>query len=529
MVAKKIHRSASTFTQQPSNVNIIEAIPPEETGQLQPLDPMLNQPPPVYTATSIPPLPPASSISSSPGPSHGSVLPYPDLSQAPKMLFRPRQPLPERSIEGARTTPTILLAGLTGSGKSTLISHLTNAPVKIGHDLNSCTSEITTYTVNISGQVVRLIDTPGFDDTEWSDSDILSVIGITLAKIYEKQIPLLGVVYLHRISDPRVGGASRKSVRILEAMVGAPAFGSVLLVTTMWDKVSPAEGEKREKELVSNPEFFGTMCNRGQALGAMVQRHTGTRESAEGIMNKFIHRQYSSKQVQTVLLIQRQLVDGRLPMEETDAGKIVDAGLRQQQAKQQEELKELELALRECRDDSVLAQLKEEHQAQLARAQELSASRQGLKGDYKKLAQRLIPPPSSAEMEKIANEDSIAVSEIIALKEELKELKDQLQSAQDNQTEQEIELLQVKEEQRHQRNITKMEQDRLMDLHRQLEEKKEQLARKEKRRDRKRLEREYHGHGYGHGYEHGYHGHGHRYGYRNQGQENWLSRLFGFD
>lgn len=462
----------------PHAADIIEATPPEDIPQTQLLDQALSQA--VYTATSVPPVPPPPRVLSSPP----EVLSYPDVSAASKML---KPSVPERSIDSVRTTPTILLAGLTGSGKSTLISHLTSAPVRIGHDLNSCTSEITTYTVNISGHVVRLIDTPGFDDSDRSDSDILGVIALTLAKIYEERIPLLGVVYLHRISDPRVGGASRKSVRILEAMVGPQAFGCVLLATTMWDKVSPTEGERRERELVDNPEFFGKICNRGQAPGAMVQRHTGTRDSAQRIMKNFILQQQSSGQMQTLLLIQHQLVDLKLSLEDTTAGKVVDAGLRQQQAKQQEELKELEVALKECRDDSVLAQLKDEHQAQLARVQELSASRQGLKGGYKQLVERLTSPYSSAEMESISQEDNIALSEIMVLKEELNALKSKLQFAEDNQTEQEIALLQMKEEQRYQKHKTQAEQLTLRALlQREFQEKQELLAKKERHRERRR-------------------------------------------
>lgn len=463
--------------------NIMEGISPGDIPQTQPLDQALSQN--VYTATSVPPVPPTPGMSSSSG--TANVLSYPDVSAASRMLSGPKPPVPERSIESVRTTPTILLAGLTGSGKSTLISHLTNDLVKIGHDLNSCTSEITTYTVNISGHVVRLIDTPGFDDSDRSDSDILGVIALTLAKIYEERIPLLGVVYLHRISDPRVGGASRKSVRILEAMVGPHAFGCVLLATTMWDKVSPTEGERRERELIENPEFFGKICNRGQAPGAMVQRHTGTRDSAHGIIKNFI---LHLGQTRTVLLIQQQLVDQKMSLEDTTAGKVVDAGLRQQQAKQHEEMRELEVALKECRDDSILAQLKDEHRAQLARVQELSASRQGLKGDYKQLVERLTPPYSPAEMESISKEDNIAISEIMVLKEELNALKTKLQSAEDIQTEQEIALLQMKEEQRHQKQKTQAEQFKLRALLQvELQEKQEQLARKERHRERRRLER----------------------------------------
>lgn len=78
--------------------------------------------------------------------------------------------------------------GLTGSGKSTLISRLTGEDVGIGHSLHSCmkfifpaffihfaiayttkftgTIDVTGYAIQGSqGEKIYLIDTPGFDDT----------------------------------------------------------------------------------------------------------------------------------------------------------------------------------------------------------------------------------------------------------------------------------------------------------------------------------------------------------------------------
>jgi predicted GTPase len=42
--------------------------------------------------------------------------------------------------------------------------------------LESCTSEIEEVTVKINGKKVALIDTPGFDDTNKSDTEILTLI-----------------------------------------------------------------------------------------------------------------------------------------------------------------------------------------------------------------------------------------------------------------------------------------------------------------------------------------------------------------
>ena len=140
--------------------------------------------------------------------------------------------------------------------------------------------------------------------------------------------------------------------------------------------------------------------------------------------------------------------------------------------------------------NSVLAQLKDEHSAQLAKVEELSTSRQGLKGNYQQPMGRLIPPFSSADMENNSREDSIAISEIMVLKEELNILKNKLKFAQDNQTEQEIALLQMKEEQRHEKQKAQVEQHMLRtQLEKELLEKEDQLARRERRMERKRAER----------------------------------------
>ena len=55
-----------------------------------------------------------------------------------------------------------------------------NLPV--GRGLESCTSEVrTSRPFLLNGRIVTLIDTPGFDDTTRSDTDILSSIAAYLS------------------------------------------------------------------------------------------------------------------------------------------------------------------------------------------------------------------------------------------------------------------------------------------------------------------------------------------------------------
>ena len=55
----------------------------------------------------------------------------------------------------------------------------------IGDGLKSCTSMVQTAgPFELHGRPVTLIDTPGFDDTHVSDTDILKMIAVYLSTMY---------------------------------------------------------------------------------------------------------------------------------------------------------------------------------------------------------------------------------------------------------------------------------------------------------------------------------------------------------
>lgn len=283
-------------------------------------------------------------------------------------------------------TPVVLFMGLTGAGKSTFISQLTPSPITIGNDLESCTQEIEMYDAVVAGRTVRLIDTPGFDDTQRSDTDSLGAIATALALLYRTGIPLVGVIYLHRISDTRVGGSSKKSIRLLEAMCGPEAYPGIAVVTTMWDKLSNrSDGDRREAQLVADPEFFGPLFS--SSPPAITMRYTGVRSSAEAIVQELLLR---SQERPIVLQIQRQLVDENLALEDTEAGMFVDSGLSQLQKQLQSELEELEQVLAEAQDEVTSAQLKEEQQSQAQLLQDVTAARAGMRGTWEILVEQAL-------------------------------------------------------------------------------------------------------------------------------------------
>ena len=134
------------------------------------------------------------------------------------------------------------------------------------------TSTVDVYPCQISPTVtVYLIDTPGFDDTNRSDNEVLCEIASWLTASYTAKIRLNGIIYLHRISDLRMQGSAKNNLFMFKKLCGQKALKNVILATTMWDRISEAEGEARENELITTPDFWGWMVSQG----SKVYRHTG--------------------------------------------------------------------------------------------------------------------------------------------------------------------------------------------------------------------------------------------------------------
>jgi len=317
----------------------------------------------------------------------------------------------------------VLLLGLTGSGKSTFISLLAEQNVVVGHNLTSGTAEIRGYNTFVLGRKVILIDTPGFDDTNKSDFEILSDISLFLGTLYRTPMRLVGIIYLQRITDIRMSGSSLKSIGMTERLCGLEACPGITIATTMWANLQMAEGgleegTARERQLLENMTFFGTLVKNG----AKFRRHLGTKESAEGIMSELVRENAT-----IVLDIQKQLVDDGLILGETPVGRYVQQDMLKQHQKYLKELQELEKALQEAKqnkDESTLSQLKEEHDQQRNIIQRLEVGRQGLNLKLDQLAERKNPEYASLlESDRSIEEES----ELPSLRAQISKLKMEMQ------------------------------------------------------------------------------------------------------
>jgi len=226
------------------------------------------------------------------------------------------------------------------------------------------TSKVQPYSFEHLGKTITLVDTPGFNDTNRTDTEVLKEIADWTSKTYKNGQLLSGIIYLHPITHTRMEGSAMKNLRMFQKLCGQEVLENVLLTTTQWSNVNPVEGQAREENLRDEGLWGGLI-----GKGAMLQRFHGTRESGLELIHKLMSN------TRKPLDIQDQIVEQRMTLLETEAGKFLNEGLAAQEKKFKEELESLEKQLREAieaKDDEmnqILTAGQERAQAKLERAE----------------------------------------------------------------------------------------------------------------------------------------------------------------
>ena len=264
-----------------------------------------------------------------------------------------------QNLGGMPENVFVALMGVTGSGKSTFISHCTNQEVQIGHNLQACkreniisiafthfktgTQEVKVYDCEFSPSItIKLVDTPGFDDTNQSDTHVHREIAAWLTASYSSEIQLRGIIYLHRITDIRMQGSARRNLLMFKKLCGPEALRNVILATTMWEQVNINEGAKREKELEKTPDLWGWMISKGSG----VERHTNDRESALRLLSIFASP--NSRMKNCAVDLQKQMIDQGKSLTETAAGMELEQELAKEREKFQKEVEKLKQEMKEA-------------------------------------------------------------------------------------------------------------------------------------------------------------------------------------
>ena len=176
----------------------------------------------------------------------------------------------------------------------------------------------------ISNENVMLVDTPGFSDTNLSDTEILRRIAAWMKDTYDDGFLLSGIIYLHRIIDTRIEGPSLKNLRMMKKLCGANSLRNVVLATTMWERVTEGEGLRREAEL--KQVFWKDMIDGGLTVTRIA---TETGDDARVLVKSLL----KNKPISTRL--QEELHSG-MTLVQTEAS----AEIREEIAKLEQKLKE---------------------------------------------------------------------------------------------------------------------------------------------------------------------------------------------
>jgi len=96
---------------------------------------------------------------------------------------------------------------------------------------------------------------------------------------------------------------------MLQKICGPDSLANVVIVTTMWDMVTPEEGLRREQELRSSDSMFKFLLDGG----ANMMRHDGTHKSAAGVVKYLLGKST------TTIQIVREIVHENKALEDTAA------------------------------------------------------------------------------------------------------------------------------------------------------------------------------------------------------------------
>jgi hypothetical protein len=205
------------------------------------------------------------------------------------------------------------------------------------------------------------MDTPGFDDTNISDADILKEIARALVDAFNEKVEIQGALYVHPVIEARMRGSGRKNLIMFTKVLGLHGMKNCRLVTTKWSKVDHATGVERETELCREDKFWRPLLN----AGASTVRFQDTMESAIDIIKPLVHGQAMEPQ-----LVKEVVREGK-SLKQTSAGQIVNDDVLEAKKAHATEMEQLKKDIKEAleKKDYEFADLlkaeRDEHAAKL--------------------------------------------------------------------------------------------------------------------------------------------------------------------
>lgn len=203
------------------------------------------------------------------------------------------------------------------------------------------------------GREVVLVDTPGFDDSSGLDREVVEETLGWLRKSMAEGHFLSGIVYLHRIIDPRITGTARSNMRLFRRLCGDDRLSNVVLGLTFWTDVEEKVGLDREAQLLEDPQFWKPMASQGSRA---------FRLNGERVADVDVVSHITSSQNSFLMQAQDEMLEGKRN-DQTSAAMTMNQGLADLEAKLKESLNE-ERARQQALLDSIEQRRVEELRAQ---------------------------------------------------------------------------------------------------------------------------------------------------------------------
>jgi hypothetical protein len=211
---------------------------------------------------------------------------------------------------------------------------------------------------------------------------VLREIASWLTASYSNSIKLHGIIYLHRITDPRMQGSGMRNLHMFKRLCGDQNLSNVVMATCQWERVVEADGIERERQLKETKNFWGYMVERG----SQVHRHYNTRESALKLIDSLVGGTTSRPKI--VLDIQAQMVDEGKDLASTGAGKAIDDAISKERERFAKQISESQADLKEAlaSRDRETAEILRQHQEEMnARVRKLDTEHSALQVSLERL------------------------------------------------------------------------------------------------------------------------------------------------
>ncbi|EPS45088.1 hypothetical protein H072_891 [Dactylellina haptotyla CBS 200.50] len=322
----------------------------------------------------------------------------------------------------AREGVNLLVSGVTGSGKSTLIHNATgDSNAKIGHDLESETKEISEFTIPglVGGKTVTLVDMPGFDDTHTGSTEIFIQMADWLKKSHDENKLLSGIIFLHDITETRFKDSARRTIEMIEELSGESFAQNILLVTNKWD--TPVNQMYLNRERGLKEKYWKQLIDRGAKTDRYEYGDAVSLKMKGGAL-RIIASMVGNTPRPTK--IQEEMVFENKDIRETDAGKLMAKTLESIQRETDKKIQEAIRLANEEKDQFQKRAYEMKKREELKHKEEIEKERERFE---KRLEE--ITGTHNKEAERQKEEAKMQKEELERHKEEIKKQKEDFDQA----------------------------------------------------------------------------------------------------